>query len=210
MSTGSVFAICRSTLSLPVNGISSTWLVEVHVGEHSRQLLCCLTDAVTVMLQVWHSESLYVIGGLGKDSILDTTEIYSPKTNKWQTANFKLPTVRLDHACAVLGGFVYVVGGIGDTKDWSTPRDTWFTDSVLALDVAAGTFSKRASLPRKRGDLALAAFSEGGLLAIGGETTAGKGKDARTVIASHETWMYVASRDTWVCSPVACVAQAQA
>jgi hypothetical protein len=157
-----------------------------------------------MVLQVWHSGLFHVIGGMDAEfNPLNSTETYNPKTNKWQTAKYKLPKGRLDHACAVLGGQVYVVGGV-DTQDWNSPRDTWFTNSVLALDVAAGTLTDRAPLPRRRGDLALAAFpgiaelSQGSLLAIGGETTSGQGKAARTLIASHETWMYVASSNTWV------------
>eukprot|EP00656_Telonema_subtile_P055029 TRINITY_DN8394_c0_g1_i1.p1 TRINITY_DN8394_c0_g1~~TRINITY_DN8394_c0_g1_i1.p1 ORF type:complete len:175 (+),score=13.80 TRINITY_DN8394_c0_g1_i1:282-806(+) len=75
--------------------------------------------------------------------VFDSVEVLDSVSGAWSTVA-PLPTPRCCHQCAVVGRFVYVVGGISDGPDEED------VDSVEVLDTASGTWSTAAPLPAPR------------------------------------------------------------
>ena len=65
-----------------------------------------------VRKQAGQYQELYVVGGRGPGGLLNTVECYDPKTKRW-SALPPMPTARCRMGAAVLGGKLYVVGGMG-------------------------------------------------------------------------------------------------
>ena len=70
-------------------------------------------------------DHLYAVGCVGNDitRALASVECYEPATNVWSIV-VAMTTARAYHGVAVLGGFLYAVGGDDDTKATSGP-DIW-------------------------------------------------------------------------------------
>ena len=158
--------------------------------------LPCMTAPRSDFCAGWVGGKMYVVGGLDPEfAPMDSIESFDPITKKWTTEKYILPTGRLDLACAVIGDSLYAVGGI-DTPTWDAPKKTWFSDSNARINPAKGTVEMLAPLPKARGDLTVAPFANGTLLAVGGETTDLTG--TRTMIGTHEVFLYDAAYDIWV------------
>lgn len=143
----------------------------------------------------WVNGKLYVVGGYDSDfSILDTIEVYDPATQKWADAGVTLPSGRGDVQCVTLGESIYTVGGVTNF-DNKTDAQTWFTDEVVEVNVAAKTAEQRSPLPSlARGDVAVAAVSATSMLVAGGE----RGHSTRTLVGVHDSAMYNSLSNTWV------------
>ena len=81
-----------------------------------------------------YKNKLFVFGGLGKDDILNTVEMFSPETKKFvMMAPMKI--ARSQFGCCRVGNFVYVVGGanyccnINSVEIYNMDTNTW-TDGV--------------------------------------------------------------------------------
>lgn len=78
---------------------------------------CVYLNLLIVLLETW----FYVIAVCNNISIFDFSR-YDPKENKW-TRVASMSTRRLGVAVAVLGGFLYAVGG----SDGTSPLNTGLT-----------------------------------------------------------------------------------
>jgi N-acetylneuraminic acid mutarotase len=132
---------------------------------------------------------IYVFGGYngeGNPYILDTVQIYNPRTNSW-TSGTRTPSIR-DGATAVTGpdGDIYVIGGYsrranisGIVKMYSPSTDSWTT---------------KAPMPTARWFLAGALGKDGKIYAIGGSLT-----NADIGVSTVEA--YDPSTNTWATAP---------
>jgi N-acetylneuraminic acid mutarotase len=113
---------------------------------------------------------LYVAGGnfccdaTGTPQITDRLEAYDLQANSWSTRT-PMPTARLTAASAVIGGKLYVVGGV-DVVD----SHNHVLDALEAYDPTTDSWAMLAPLPRARNYLAAAAVN-GKLYVFGGTTT---------------------------------------
>jgi N-acetylneuraminic acid mutarotase len=111
---------------------------------------------------------IYVFGGaVGPneavaDKLLDTTEMYDPKTDTWSEKT-PLPEPIISHA-AVLGadGRIYIVGGGGASPSNHPLR------KVYIYDPSADSWSKGPSMNYPRSTLAAVATPDAKIYAIGG------------------------------------------
>ena len=181
---GSDGANCMYSLDTAAEGANATWAA---AG--------CPSTPRSDMCAAWVDGKLYVLGGYSEDiSILDTIEVYDPATEQWADAGVKLPSGRGDVQCVALGESIYTVGGVTNFDDESDAQ-SWFTNEVVEVDVAAKTAEQRAPLPNlARGDVAVAAVSATSMLVAGGE----RGQSDRTLVGLHDTVMYDSVADTWV------------
>jgi non-specific serine/threonine protein kinase len=115
------------------------------------------------------SGKLYVAGGSGPCppcTPLSTLEAYDPTSDSWQSLK-SMPTARRGLAnAAVVGGNLYVIGGVivgagGDTG----------TAAVEAYDPVADSWTTLPSLPRPLYEVGAVSFG-GGVLAVGGDDPA--------------------------------------
>src|SRR5206468_7693924 len=99
---------------------------------------------------------LFVIGGRASGALLDSTEIYDPKTNVFASGP-SLNLARAGHTATLLpDGRIVVVGGVAD-------------GSVELFDPQAGTFSLvEARLSTPRSVHAAAVLKSGQVLIVGG------------------------------------------
>jgi len=108
------------------------------------------------------SGTIYVVGGYGSGyaNVLGTVEAYDTATNTWTTkASLPVPTRRINGSAAVIGGTIYVMGGI-----------PWYGGSsatLWAYDPATDTWTAKSPMPTAR--CGLVAVAVGRLIyAIGG------------------------------------------
>ncbi len=112
-------------------------------------------------------DKIYVLGGAAGDMtldstpILDTVEVYDPKTDEW-TFRHPMPAPRYTHA-AVLGADdrIYVIGG--EEKRRGSPLK-----SVLIYDPKKDTWTKGPDMTVHRSCLSAVATPDGKIYAIGG------------------------------------------
>jgi len=124
--------------------------------------------------------AFYVVGGVDESS-WPRPEIYSynPITNEWKAETAKLPK-GIGYTQAVLvGGYIYVVGGVDDQGN--ILKDTY------KVDISGGTVSQVASMNKGRENHACAEL--GGMIYCFG------GDDGGTILQSVE--MYNPSTNTW-------------
>jgi N-acetylneuraminic acid mutarotase len=134
---------------------------------------------------------IYVIGGMVDNNPAASVRAYDPSSNAWSPAA-DMTTSRVGLAAAVVGGKIYVTGGVTGTR---------FNRSYLAsgevYDPATNTWSPLASMQEPRYFHAMAAGPDGRIYAIGG--TNAMGWMVSTVEAydpTTKTWTYVASLPT--------------
>lgn len=130
------------------------------------------------------NHELYLLGGLGRGS-LDAVQIYDPVTDAWRLGP-RLPFPVGSSASAVIGGHIYLAGGIvGDTT----------TSQALMLDPASGQWRPIAPMPRPRNHAASA--TDGHRLYIFGGR--GPGSGDRNVVANgyDDVQIYDPGTDTW-------------
>jgi len=126
---------------------------------------------------------IYVAAGMVGNSgrPLNLFEVFDPTKNEWRS----LPLVpeRFSAAAgAALGSTMYVIGGNGDSKDRAVDGR-----QVFAYDVRARTWSRRASLPAVRTNLAA--------VDLGGEIYALGGLDP--FHATSSVFVYNPRRNQW-------------
>jgi hypothetical protein len=106
-----------------------------------------------------------------------------------------MPTTRGDTKAAVIGNYLYVVGGWG----------TQFTGALERLDTTTDTWTQLASLPKARGDAAVATY-KGSLVVVGGEVWSGSTGNCSwdpslkcniTEIPVHDVDQYDPDTDHW-------------
>ena len=102
---------------------------------------------------------LYALGGRvgGPDSNLDTFEVYSPESQRWDALQ-AVPEPRSGGGLAAAGGRLVAVGG---------ERLTDTIRSVYAFDLAAGSWQRLADFPTPRHGLAVVGVGDR-VYAIGG------------------------------------------
>lgn len=132
---------------------------------------------------------LYLFGGLGAGA--GKVQIYDPVTNTW-SLGADMPFAAGSSSSAVIGGQVYVAGGIiGSTT----------TNRVARYNPATNTWTARASMPQGRNHAAGA--TDGTLLYVAGGRGAGSG-DSNTVANGYaELQIYHPTTDTWTSSATA-------
>lgn len=134
------------------------------------------------------NNKLYAIGGRNIVDNIDTTgawlgtytfplsvnEVYDPATNTWTTKT-PMPTARLSHAAAAIGGKIYMVGGQIATTLPVLPTATSlgingvYADTAIneEYDPVADTWTTKAPMPTARRNLS-AEVINGKLYALGG------------------------------------------
>ncbi|MBU4268367.1 MAG: hypothetical protein KJ808_05910 [Acidobacteria bacterium] len=111
-------------------------------------------------------DKIYVFGGAAgmsddrKTPILDTVEVYDPKTDSWSLRK-PMPTARFDHAAVLAAdGRIYVMGGAEAYDEISS--------AVLIFDPATDRWEHGPDMILSRAALAAAATPDGKIYAIGG------------------------------------------
>lgn len=100
-----------------------------------------------------------MVGNTGRP--LNIFERFDPAKGEWASLPF-VPAPFSAAAGAALGGKMYVIGGNGDPKDKAIDGR-----QVFAYDVASNKWSRKASLPKPRTNLAAVALG-GKIYALGG------------------------------------------
>lgn len=108
---------------------------------------------------VAYEEQLYVIGGQGAS--VTAVHKFDIPDESWSTTNYKIAMPRAAASGVVLGGRVYLIGGIAS--------GTSVLRNVEVLDLSSGAKSQAASLPAPRYGLA-AAVLDGQIHVAGGAT----------------------------------------
>ena len=129
---------------------------------------------------------IYVAGGRpprGNDFA-----VYDPATDRWQTLP-DLPTQRNHLGVAAIDRRIYVTGG-----RFGAGFESETTDIVEVFDVAAGTWSRRAPLPKTRGGVN-SIVAHGYLHVFGGEGM----RTGSGVFADHD--VYDPVTDKWISLP---------
>jgi N-acetylneuraminic acid mutarotase len=129
---------------------------------------------------------IYLIGGIGQVNILNTVEVYDPKTDRW---SFVAPVPEtLHHSSAVgLNGKLYVIGGYNDPS--FTP-----VNSAYRYDPATDKWTAIASLPSRRGALASVVIGNK-IYTVGGESSFDTGELA-VYDPAGDRWSLLASMPT--------------
>jgi N-acetylneuraminic acid mutarotase len=109
----------------------------------------------------------YVVGGDGPSGsgIIGTNRlhVYNPATNQW-TEKASMPTARTDIAAVVLGGRLYVIGGVES-------NDGQWVGTMEVYNPATDSWTTKASMPTGRYALAAGRVIQNGqakILAVGG------------------------------------------
>ena len=105
-----------------------------------------------------YENQIYAIAGESEFGITGVVERYDPTTDEWGDLPPK-PTAVKDVSAEVIGGLIYVPGGLTDS---GTPVDV-----LEVFNPRNGTWSSRAALPLPIGGYSLAEF-EGQLYVFGG------------------------------------------
>lgn len=105
-----------------------------------------------------HENQIYAIAGEDANGVTGVVERYDPQTNVWKSLADK-PTPVSNVAAAVIGGEIFVPGGILDSGQ--------ATNVLEIYDPRSDSWSRGAPLPQPVGSYALAAF-EGKLYLFGG------------------------------------------
>eukprot|EP00316_Scyphosphaera_apsteinii_P012443 CAMPEP_0119344614 /NCGR_PEP_ID=MMETSP1333-20130426/107059_1 /TAXON_ID=418940 /ORGANISM="Scyphosphaera apsteinii, Strain RCC1455" /LENGTH=425 /DNA_ID=CAMNT_0007357055 /DNA_START=34 /DNA_END=1311 /DNA_ORIENTATION=- len=131
--------------------------------------------------------SILILGGLNSSGeVTDSTWLFDPITETYDTSKAPMPTPRYRFGAACLDGRVYVAGGYssssaGNAGDCLTTVDVY--------DMGFNSWAAAAPLNIARGDLALVAAA-GALFAIGGY-----GSDYQALAANEA---YDPKSDSWV------------
>eukprot|EP00964_Phaeocystis_antarctica_P122109 scaffold85766_cov58-Phaeocystis_antarctica.AAC.2 len=133
---------------------------------------------------------IYVMGGSlamsdheDADEATDRVDVYDPAANSWQQMA-AMPTPKSSHAAAVLGGKIYVTGGLlASTAECM--------DALDVYDPAADTWTTLASLSQGRAYHA-SAVVKGKLCVFGGELE----DSARTNLVE----VYSPASNSWTCA----------
>ena len=140
-------------------------------------------------------DAVYMIGGWTSDmydSMSKKVEKLSRDVSSW-SAVADLPHELGDCAAAGLNGKVYVAGGYYSD---GTCEDC-FQNHLFEYNPATNTWTQKASMKYRRGDLQLVA-REGRLLAIGGEIAHVQSDGAvKDKVASHYVEEYIPEMDRW-------------
>lgn len=169
----------QDTLSNPVGTmeefmpLSNSWVMKSQMPTKRSDL--SLTSAIT--------GKVYAIGGYNQMP-LDVVEEYDPLTDHW-TNRAPMPTARslFGSALGAKDGKIYAIGG------WGTKDQGWVLDTVECYDPLNDIWKTLSPLPTARGELAIAAATNGKIYAIGGI-----GKDGIPLDTVEE---YNPKTDTW-------------
>jgi N-acetylneuraminic acid mutarotase len=155
------------------------------------------TGRILQGLAAANNGKLYAIGGaiavgpLGslESLTVGTVEEYDPETDTW-TTKAPMPTARYAPAAVANNGRLYIVGGVVES-----PSSFEITAAVEEYDPATDSWVTKRPLPAPRGNLALAAASNGKVYAIGGivrDTRAVSGFSAVPTVEEYDP-----ATDTW-------------
>lgn len=125
-----------------------------------------------------YENQIYAIAGNSDQGVVSTTERYDPAANSWTSLAPK-PVPVTDASAVVIGGKIYVAGGILASGT--------VTDTCDVYDPRQNRWEARAPLPKALSGYSLVAF-EGKLYVFGGW-------DGQTVQAS--VYEYDPTLDTW-------------
>jgi N-acetylneuraminic acid mutarotase len=132
--------------------LSNKWVAKKDMPTKRSDL--SMTAAITGMI--------YAIGGYNLEP-LNNVEEYDPMFDLW-TAKAPMPTARFlfGTAMGAKDGKIYAIGG------WGTKDQGWVLDTVECYDPLNDVWKTLSSMPTPRGELAVAAASNGKIYAIGG------------------------------------------
>jgi N-acetylneuraminic acid mutarotase len=155
------------------------------------------TARVLQGLAAANNGKLYAIGGavaVGpagsfESATVGTVEEYDPETDDWTTKR-PMPTARDAPAAMANNGRLYIVGGVVEG-----PASFEITAAVEEYDPATDSWAPKGPLPAARGNLALAAGSNGKLYAIGGIVRDTHSASGFSTVRTVEE--YDPATDTW-------------
>lgn len=130
---------------------------------------------------------LYLLGGFGRNSE-GRVQIYDPVTNQWSLGS-TMPFAAGSSASAVIGGKIYVAGGI-------TGRTT--TNQAAVLDPTTMQWTPIAPMPRPRNHAASA--TDGSRLFVFGGRGPGSGDSNVVANGFDDTQVYDPVTNTWLVS----------
>lgn len=169
----------QDTLSNPVGTmeefmpLSNNWVMKSEMPTKRSDL--SLTAAIT--------GKIYAIGGYNQ-APLNTVEEYDPMEDLW-TTRAPMPTARslFGSALGAKDGKIYAIGG------WGTKDQGWVLDTAECYDPLNDVWKALKPMPTPRGELAVAAATNGKIYAIGG-----MGKEGIPLDIVEE---YDPKTDTW-------------
>jgi N-acetylneuraminic acid mutarotase len=129
---------------------------------------------------------VYVIGGRNSGGILGDIERFDVRTHESKELTDKL-TSRYNHGAALIGGKIYVFGGIGYELQGASP----FEETVDIFDVESGKITHGTSMPAPRGNFATAALGQK-IYVLGGISG-----EPGTLRQTNRTMIYDVAADSW-------------
>ncbi|KAJ8350930.1 hypothetical protein SKAU_G00260600 [Synaphobranchus kaupii] len=134
------------------------------------------------------SSHLLVLGGVMRQQLLVSRELrlYEEETQAWRALQ-PMETPRYQHGVALIGNFLYIVGG---QSNYDTKGKT-AVDSVYRYDPRFDRWLQVASLNEKRTFFHLSALKEK-LYAVGGRNTSGEIDTVECYNLSKNEWTFVA------------------
>jgi N-acetylneuraminic acid mutarotase len=135
---------------------------------------------------------IYVIGGTQYNTLtqerisIASVEEFDPQTSTW-VRKTDMPTPRYALSSCVIGGKIYVVGGLISTFQMVTPALA--TQALEIYDPATDSWEKKADMPEPRASAALAVF-KGKIYIFGGT-------DYDSGLAKASIFVYDPDKGTW-------------
>ena len=127
------------------------------------------------------NNALWVCGGTNSSMVLNSCEVYSPGVGWTMKANMN--TSRYMHSMVEVGGQLYVLGGVQDSKTW--------LNSIELYTAGSGWMLLQAVMSEGVAGMAAVPFSGGAaVLLFGGSTTGGQHLGNISVFDGHSVTPY--------------------
>lgn len=121
-----------------------------------------MTDARGQFGCVVYQGKIYSFGGAGNSKMLNTVEVFDPKTETWSMVNTVMPVEKYGFGTAVVGDKIYIIGGYNYKKTGICTVDIY--------DPQTNTWTSGASTPYPGINFGCAVI-QGKIYTFGGQTT---------------------------------------
>ena len=99
---------------------------------------CCMAVGVI-------DDRMYVVGGNPPFRVVNTVEVYDPRTNTWST-DTAMPTVRTEVAAGVVDDVLYAVGGVNQTLEILSVNEAFSPFLPVTIDIKPGEANNTVNL----------------------------------------------------------------